>query len=203
MDISWYDPEKVQYNISSGAQLAGLAAIVNGSVDRELPDYRIKGDSTLIKNKKMEDFPLTGAGGGDQKATVYKATGDTDFMDKTVHITADLNMGGIQDAVTGKWSGPNYTPIGGKYPMEISTGDYLIEAFFNGVLDGHGHKIINLNCNRYTEKGFAYSQAIGLVGYLGNVMFLFLVLIPVNPLVNHLIFLSTPLYKLSGRFIPI
>ncbi len=37
-----------------------------------------------------------------------------------------------------------------------------IESFFNGVLDGGGHKIENLYCNRYTDKDFGNSMAIGL-----------------------------------------
>ena len=33
VDISWYDPGKSEYYLSTPAQLAGLAALVNGMAD--------------------------------------------------------------------------------------------------------------------------------------------------------------------------
>gem|GEM_PF-444040 len=169
IDLSWYDPDKTDYTISDGAQLAGLAAIVNGSYDASIPDYRIKGNTSYIKNNKIDNFQLTGAGGGNQYATVYQATAATDMMGKTVHITSDIDMGGVYSSSTKTWSGPDYMPVGGKYRMDPDTADgHLIEAFFNGVLDGGGHKIYNIRCDRYTDLGYAYSQAVGLVGYIGD-----------------------------------
>ena len=171
VDISWYDPSKDEFFISTGAQLAGLAALVNGRVSYDCK--KVIGDKSLLKSRKVIDFELTGAGGGDQKDTVYVASSEHDFMGKTVHITADIDMGGVYR--NGKWSGPNWTPIGGKYPMDtrdykkIKGGDTkTIEAFFNGILDGGGHTISNIYCDRYTNKGYAYSMAVGLVGYIAG-----------------------------------
>lgn len=168
VDFSWYDSSRTEFYLSTPAQLAGLAALVNGMTDRSLPDSRIRGDRSLLITHKIDNFQLTGAGGGNQYATVYQADAATDFAGKTIYLTKDMDMGGVYDAATESWSGPNWTPIGGKYPMEPSTGEYLIESFFNGVIDGQGHDIKNLYCDRFTEKGYAYSQAIGFVGYLGD-----------------------------------
>ena len=168
VDFSWYDSSRTEFYLSTPAQLAGLAALVNGMTDRSLPDYRIRGDRKLLITHRIDNFQLTGAGGGNQYATVYQADAAADFAGKTVYLTKDMDMGGVFDADSGSWSGPNWTPVGGKYPMEPSTGEYLIESFFNGILDGQGHDIRNLYCDRFTEKGYAYSQAIGFVGYLGD-----------------------------------
>ncbi len=158
VDLSWYDAEQTEFYISTPAQLAGLAALVNGRVDADTPDYRIRGDRSQLVSTRVDDFLLIGAGGGNLYGTVYVGDQDHDFSDKTVYLTADLDMGGEC----------NWTPIGGKYSMDAANSDYVIEAFFNGTLDGQGHRITNLHCDRYAAKGYAYSQAVGLVGYLGE-----------------------------------
>ncbi|MGN0967654.1 MAG: S-layer homology domain-containing protein, partial [Oscillospiraceae bacterium] len=147
------------------AQLAGLAALVNGMVDPECPN--VIGDRSYLQSIRVDDYMLVGAGGGNVSDTVY--TSSIDFAYKTVYLTADLDMGGR--CVDGVWSGPNWTPIGGKFPMKPSevSGDCLtLDTRFNGVLDGQGHTISNLYCDRYAQKGFPYSMAIGVVGYLGG-----------------------------------
>ena len=63
---------------------------------------------------------------------------------------------GMQD---GSWTGPNWTPIGGKFPMkpQEASGDCLtLDTRFNGVLDGQDHTIYNLYCDRYAAKGFPF-----------------------------------------------
>ena len=171
IDISWYDPSKTEFTINTGAKLAGLAALVNGSYDKTITQYA--GTTTqlgYIQCVKLDNFMFVGAGGGNVGGTCYKSLGRHDFMGKTVKITADLDM-----------TSANYMPIGGKYPMrdakgslfvnnEMGTGDaHVIEAFFNGILDCGGHTI-KINCNRYTGSGFPYSMAGGLVGYLGEII---------------------------------
>ena len=169
VDISWYDPDAFAYAISRPAQLAGLAALVNGMTDRGTPDYMIKGDRSYIACAAYPDILLVGAGGGNVSDTVYAGT--TDFAYKTVRLTADLNMGGVYDAGTNTWSGPNYTPVGGKYSMatDEAAGDpFVIDSRFNGVFDGQGHTVSNIYCQRYAAKGFPYSMAVGLIGFLGG-----------------------------------
>lgn len=165
VDISWYDPTKSEYYIRTPAQLAGLAALVNGMVDPTCP--QVIGDKSYIKSIPLPNTMLVGAGGGNISDTVY--TSEIDFAYKTVYLTADLDMGGVYR--NGSWSGPNWTPIGGKFPMKPSVVDgdcYVLETRFNGVLDGQGHTVRNIYCNRYAEKGFPYSMAVGLVGFLGG-----------------------------------
>ena len=167
VDISWYDPGKSEYYLSTPAQLAGLAALVNGMADPTAP--KITGDKGYLKSIRVDDVLLVGAGGGNVSDTVY--TSDIDFAYKTVYLTQDMDMGGRYDTASGTWSGPNWTPIGGKFPMkpQEAEGDCLtLDTRFNGVLDGQGHTVSNLYCDRYAAKGFPYSMAVGLVGFLGG-----------------------------------
>ena len=167
VDISWYDPAKSEYYLSTPAQLAGLAALVNGMADPTAT--KITGDKSYLKSIRVDDVLLVGAGGGNVSDTVY--TSNVDFAYKTVYLTQDLDMGGKYDAATNTWSGPNWTPIGGKFPMKPkeAEGDCLtLDTRFNGVLDGQGHTVSNLYCDRYAAKGFPYSMAVGLVGFLGG-----------------------------------
>ena len=166
VDISWYDPAKTEYEIDTPAKLAGLAALVNGMADPTAK--KIVGNTAYLVSKKVDNVMLVGAGGGNVFDTVY--TGGIDFAYKTVYLTADLDMGGRKGA-SGSWTGPNWTPIGGKFPMKPAeaAGDCMtLDTRFNGILDGQGHTIYNLYCNRYAAKGFPYSMAVGVVGFLGG-----------------------------------
>lgn len=166
VDISWYDPSKSEYYLSTPAQMAGLAALVNGMADPSAP--KITGDKSCLKSIRVDDVLLVGAGGGNVSDTVY--TSNIDFAYKTVYLTQDMDMGGRYDAASGTWSGHNWTPIGGKFPMkprEAENDCLTLDTRFNGVLDGQGHTI-NLYCDRYAAKGFPYSMAVGLVGFLGG-----------------------------------
>ena len=166
VDISWYDPAQTEYTIDTPAKLAGLAALVNGMADPAAK--AIVGDRSYLVSKKVDNVMLLGAGGGNVFDTVY--TGGVDFAYKTIYLTADLDMGG-RKAADGSWTGPNWTPIGGKFPMEPqeASGDCLtLDTRFNGVLDGQGHTIYDLSCDRYAAKGFPYSMAVGVVGFLGG-----------------------------------
>lgn len=167
VDISWYDPSKSEYYLSTPAQLAGLAALVNGMADPAAP--KITGDKSHLKSIRVDDVLLVGAGGGNVSDTVY--TSNIDFAYKTVYLTQDMDMGGRYDAASGTWSGPNWTPIGGKFPMkpqEAENDCLTLDTRFNGVLDGQGHTVSNLYCDRYAAKGFPYSMAVGIVGFLGG-----------------------------------
>jgi hypothetical protein len=92
IDISWYDPSKSTFTIDTGAKLAGLAALVNGSYDKTITKY--SGTSTqlsYIECVKLDNFAFTGAGGGNTGGTCYKSLGKRDFMGKTIYITKDLD----------------------------------------------------------------------------------------------------------------
>lgn len=164
VDLSWYDPAKTEFELENGAQLAGLAAIISGSVDSHTPDYRIRGDRGLLQYTVIENYELIGAGGGNETATVYMGLAKNDFSGKIIHLAKDIDMGGKTDVT-------NWTPIGGTYPMEVSdlTGDvHITISYFNGVLDGRGHRILNLYCDRSNTAHFSHSQGIGLVGNMGT-----------------------------------
>lgn len=190
VDLSWYNPEKKTFQISTPAQLAGLAAIVNGMVDEKetredqiIDPNRTQEEDGTIKHKYMttskEYTRLLEQQGGGVEDEVYRlpkaretgifASDDlyNDMRYRTVEITANINMMG-KDEDTGKLK--NFTCIGGKHAIDLR-GDAedpkVIDTRFQGVLDGRGHTI-SIHCNRYSGKGFGYSWNIGLVGYLGG-----------------------------------
>ncbi len=190
VDISWYDPDEDVFYLSTPAQLAGLAAIVNGAVDANTADYRIKGDQSLLVQEKNESASFIQV----SDAICYYGVAENSFAGKTVYLTADMDMGGTytenmipdEDVVGGEFpidwdtevvdgatdvnEAVNWTPIGGLFVLDTDeTGDdpKLVESSFNGVLDGQGHRIYNLYCNRYSSKGFSYSQGVGFIGSIG------------------------------------
>lgn len=167
VDVSWYAPDQTEFFIDTPAKLAGLAALVNGMTDPGCPE--IIGGKPYISAKAYAGVMLVGAGGGNVSDTVYVS--DIDFAYKTVYLTADLDMGGVYNSASGTWSGPNWTPVGGKYSMKVGEikGDSLVlDARFNGVFDGQGYTVSNIYCDRFAEKGFPYSQCVGLIGFLGG-----------------------------------
>lgn len=167
VDVSWYDPSAKTYNISEPAQLAGLAALINGMVDADTPQSMIKGNASYIKAIPHDNVMLVGAGGGNVSDRVY--TSEIDFAYKTVYLTADIDMGGRRNGDS--WSGPNYTPVGGKFSIDtdmVNGDSFVLDTRFNGIFDGQGHTVKNIYCERYSDKGFPYSMAVGLVGYLGG-----------------------------------
>ena len=83
-DTAWYDAAKAEYVLSTPAQLAGLAALVNSG---------------------------------------------TDFANKTVALSADMDLGGHA-----------WTPIGTGTRGMPGADDH----YFTGTFDGQGHSILNL-----------------------------------------------------------
>jgi len=186
VDITWYDPDETVFEISTPAQLAGLAAITNGMVDTAVTEeYMIKDNegrsfadgayshAYISTEPAMADLltPNFSDGAGQIRDTVWRlpevshtmiAEDDlhNDFLYRTVILTADIDMGD-----------KNWTPIGGKYAMNRdAVGDQdpkVIDTRFQGVLDGRGHTV-TLNCDRVAKKGFAYAMEIAFIGYLGG-----------------------------------
>ena len=182
VDVSWYDPEKSSFDISTPAELAGLAAIVNGMVDSNVtredqirdPGRYVKEDGSIGHrhiNTVKEYTRLIEQQGGGVEDEVYRLPAvrdkgilaEDDLYDdmryRTINIRADIDMGDL-----------NFTCIGGKHAMDTTPGTKdpkVIDTRFQGILDGHGHTV-TISCNRHSPKGFAYSWNIGLVGYLGG-----------------------------------
>ena len=209
VDISWYDPEETEFTLTKPAQLAGMAALVNGMTSVEVTDDMFKGNDKLDINTPAElrekctikeTKTTTGTGAGSKTSVIYYGKKEYDFMGKTVKLGADLDMGATFDGSKSfnrstwkddRWSGPNWTPVGGSYPMDIK--DYtnkendpdlpyrwfkdrdgndidlfLCDSTFNGTFDGQGHTIYNIYCDRYTAKDFMWSQNIALFGSVGH-----------------------------------
>lgn len=183
VDVSWYNPDKTEFDISTPAQLAGLAAIVNGAVDTNVTkEIMIKdnggrsGKGGKYTHKYISSVAekanlLTPNSGKQVRDKVWRlpkvshkkiASDDVhnDFLYRTVRLTADINMGD-----------KNWTPIGGKYALNPKakgdTDPHVVDTRFQGVFDGQGHTV-TLKCDRIATKGFAYAMEIALIGYLGG-----------------------------------
>ncbi|MDR0916469.1 MAG: hypothetical protein LBN02_04700 [Oscillospiraceae bacterium] len=155
VDVTWYNTTDTVFYIDTPAKLEGLAAIVNGSYNTGATVYG-DDDHTKIVQTRVADYG-------------YGA----DFFDeKTIYITADLDFGGVKNA-QGVWSGENnYMPIGGQYNMTLGDDNSHLSSSFNGTLDGLGHELKNIYCERadMTTTGaepYKMSQSIGVVGRLG------------------------------------
>ncbi|TEB16966.1 The GLUG motif protein [Pelotomaculum sp. FP] len=158
VDVSWYNTTDTVFYINTPAQLAGLAAIVNGTYNT---------GATVIGNPS---YIVCNVGGGSVKDATANTWiyGSDDFGGKTVCLTADLDMGGVYNASGDSWSGPNYMPIGGQYCMTYQDGTTLIGSSWNGTLDGQGHTVKNIYCSRHGGSlGYGFSQSIGLIGRMG------------------------------------
>lgn len=188
LDVSWFDPNNKTHRISTPAQFAGLAAIVNGIYNNEIEtiiDYNPSGTLTGYTPEEYDAYPgakiKAGCTGGNSTggnnlistSDYYFSALGYDFDGHTVYLTADLDMGGYQDA-DGNWTGACYMPIGGQYVMhyvknELSDGYSRLGSSFNGKLEGNGHLVYNIYCDRYSDgANFGDSQSIGLIGRLGN-----------------------------------
>ncbi|MDR2132538.1 MAG: S-layer homology domain-containing protein, partial [Clostridiales Family XIII bacterium] len=152
IDLTWFDPEASSYHIKTPAQLAGLAALVNGLYNREIDT--IAGDASYIRvNTGLGD---ENGPQGNNKSTATFHYGAYNFAGKTVYLDNDIDMG---DA--------NYMPIGGQYLMTKNKSETHIDASFNGVFDGRGHSV-TINVDRHVSTGnYGDGQSVGLIGRLG------------------------------------
>ncbi len=153
LDVSWFEPGKTSYYISTPAQLAGLAALVNGIYNSEIDTFG--GDTSYIKANWNEN---DGSGpNGYNMSTSNYCYGDYDFAGATIYLTRDIDM-----------SGGNYMPIGGQYLMEKNNAYTKVSATFNGIFDGNGHSV-TVKCDRHCSNGnYGDGSSVGLIGRLGN-----------------------------------
>lgn len=213
VDVSWYNESAASFEISTPAQLAGLAAIVNGSINNTTPIYMVKGTrsgdratsngaartfdydtpQTSLKQNINEGLPNVIENKYESSASLVAGVKDeaymglikNDFANKTVKITADLDMGGVDGSAIehsknfsngdgqNSYNYPNWTPIGGEYLMNPADASTMIVASFNGTLDGGGHNIKNVYCFRWSyrsvaETAYGYAQGTGLIGMMGS-----------------------------------
>jgi putative cell wall-binding protein len=146
VDVSWYNATGTDFVLTTPAQLAGLAAIVNGVV---APGSVVVGDRSSIVDVGVNP----GQPGGYHR-------GADDFAGKTVHLGSDLDMGGV--ITSGVWSGPSYVPVGGRFLINALDPSSVVDAGFNGSFDGEGYVIKNVNCVQ--DSG----DEVGIIGRLGS-----------------------------------
>ena len=203
IDVSWYSETASELHISTPAQMAGMAAIVNGIYNAEITtiiddvdgngvaetytpyDYaHLDGTKIIAANSGgstgSNNLVTTSTYwyGAKSEGTYISGTSElampSDFRNQTVYIDCDLDMGGYQ--VDGEWTGARYMTIGGQslmhyieYAEWMSDGYSHIGSSFNGKLDGQGHIIKNMYCDRYaTGSNYGDSVSVALVGRLGN-----------------------------------
>jgi hypothetical protein len=163
IDVSWYTPDATTYYISTPAQLMGLAAIVNGIYNADITTI-IGNAAYIVDNVGGEELTT----GSSNLSTTSYHYGSDDFNGKTIYLTADLDMGGVYNAAKDTWSGPNYMPIGGQYLMTKNDSTTKLGSSFCGTLDGQGHMIYNIYCDRHCSSGnYGDGSSVGLIGRLG------------------------------------
>ncbi len=163
VDVSWYlaDPTSESFTISTAAQLAGAAAIVNGLVNYDCLVYDgtkwIKAENWNSDDRYVFTGTTDNSGpNGQNKSTETYHYGVDNFNGKTLLVTADLDM-----------SAGNYMPIGGQYLMEKNDYATKLSASFNGTFDGGGHSI-TVKCDRHCSTGnYGDGSSVGLIGRLG------------------------------------
>ena len=144
IDTSWYNSTDTTFTLTTAAQFAGLAAIVN--------------------NKQ----PTSAAGAVTGINTTIPAD---DFLGKTVILDANLDLGGVEvtkGSISGTtytvpvWSGLTWTPIGSNTGSADSQ-DGARGRPFKGTFDGGYHTISNM----YARLG-TVSESTALFGELGQ-----------------------------------
>ncbi|MCD8332160.1 MAG: bacterial Ig-like domain-containing protein, partial [Oscillospiraceae bacterium] len=155
LDVTWYSADATEFYLTNPAQLAGLAAIVNGIYNSEITRDMIKGDPTCIVDN-VANGDSEGSYGLNLSTSTYHY-GDDDFNGKTIYLCCDMNMG----------TEHNYMPIGGQYRMDIDDPATKLSSSFNGTFDGQGYTV-TLYCERCnTDELYGDGQSVGLIGRLG------------------------------------
>jgi hypothetical protein len=144
IDVSWYigHESEATFSISTAAELAGFAALVNGiAVD-------------------------------DQQAPILDSGKGIGFSGKTINLTADLDLGGtVSDGVwSGKvWQEIGATASAAHGSTASDTLPATTNAAkFLGTFNGQGHTIANIYIPRYQEyDNNAIDNGKGLFGLVG------------------------------------
>ncbi len=148
-DTAWYDAEKDTFTLSTPAELAGLAAIVNGTAAEIEQDTFAGKTIRLGADLDLSAYEWVPIGGAAEKVSL------------TVSSQEDLDAAITEHKLVYDDKGNSYTVGAAKNPSyaEGMTYYYLNGAYFAGVFDGNGHTITNLKAE--TDAGYA--------GLFGNV----------------------------------
>jgi hypothetical protein len=89
IDVSWFNPANTMFEIGTPAQLAGLAALVNGIYNNGIDTFY--GNVSYIH----DNYETSGGRevGDNNETTASYHYGDYDFKGKTVKLVADIDMG--------------------------------------------------------------------------------------------------------------
>ena len=158
VDVSWYLADETQgsYTIYTAAELAGVAALVNGLINNGCKVYT--GEEVLSAEKWNNSAYVkngSGTSGGNNQSTNDYSYGVENFDGWTIALGADLDM-----------SAGNYMPIGGQYLMHDENTSSKIGSSFCGFLDGQGHSV-TIQCDRHCSANYGDGQSVGFIGRLG------------------------------------
>jgi hypothetical protein len=154
IDLRWFDPDRSSYTINTPAELAGLAALVNGLYNREIDTVAGKASYIHVNTGLGDDDGPA----GNNKSTPTYHFGEFDFAGKTVYLGSNIDMG----------RNNNYMPIGGQYLMKPGDSTTRVDASFNGVFDGRGHTVIIYTDRHVSGVNYGDGSSVGLIGRLGN-----------------------------------
>ena len=160
LDFSWYDESDVkgEYHITTPAQWEALAWICSEHLSQLVAD---DGSNSIGQGSYT-------AG----NVTAIRGTVPTSqnlFEGVQFYLDCDIDMGGVYDADSETWSGPNYYPVGSQ-AMDDSLESNWYGLFF-GSFDGQGHIISNIYCDRVQADAAAAAsgcQSVGLFGRVGD-----------------------------------
>ena len=143
---------------------ATVDAVIDGAEDDGATASGLKAED--LWTETFTHIDTEGGGSGVTEYDLYVGNQTYDFAGKTIHIMNDLDLGGYSENGTAK--GPNWMPIGGRFPADIGTRNIVIDSSFNGAIEGGFHTISNLFCDRQSKGDFMLSQGVGLIGCLGS-----------------------------------
>lgn len=87
VDLSWYNGTDTEFTLTTPAQLAGVAELVNGQTSAETTRWRIKGDTTTEETFTRSDLKALASGG----AVGYQfwKKGTENLVAATEYVTLD------------------------------------------------------------------------------------------------------------------
>ena len=170
------------YDIDYEAMIADAKAgeepkLIDGTEDDGVTASGLTAIDFIVQ--KYTHISQSGGGSGVSDVYFYIGNQQFDFLGKTIHLTDDIDLGArVSD---GNVTGPNWTPIGGRFPADSyllytdknktvhRAQNLVVESSFNGSLDGGGHNITNIYCDRWASDGdFLKNHGSGFIGNIGT-----------------------------------
>ncbi|MDR0519314.1 MAG: hypothetical protein LBG82_04595 [Clostridiales Family XIII bacterium] len=156
-DYSWYNDTDTDFILTSAEQFQAFANIVNNKTDAA--------DAGMVSDDGMK---------------VDTALPADDFLGKTVILTVDVDLGGVEEVAGGYdvgvwtdpvWIGNEWKPIGSYSVSDAAPGSNngLKGRPFKGIFDGGFHTISNIYVPKPgTSDDNPYDNSHGIFGDLGQ-----------------------------------